>query len=101
MRYTMLIWGDESTVKSPALVDEVETWWEKWHAAGKVVRGVRRPRRSGGGGGHLAGRRRRVHGRGTPDRRLARACFTGLVEASCERRAGAVAAGHVMAPARR
>lgn len=39
MRYTMLIWGDESTVKTPAVVDEVEAWWEKWHAAGKVVRG--------------------------------------------------------------
>jgi hypothetical protein len=39
VRYTMLIWGDDATAKDPALIAEVEAWWEKWHAAGKVVRG--------------------------------------------------------------
>ncbi|RQW88717.1 YciI family protein [Micromonospora globispora] len=39
MRYTMVIWGDDSTGKDPALIDEVDAWWQKWHAAGKVVRG--------------------------------------------------------------
>lgn len=39
MRYTMLIWNDVAAAKDPALLDEVEAWWEKWHAAGKVVRG--------------------------------------------------------------
>jgi hypothetical protein len=43
MRYVMIIAGDESNwfgSAAPAgLLDEVNSWWDKWHAAGKIVKG--------------------------------------------------------------
>jgi hypothetical protein len=43
MRYVMILCGDESKWSEPdvseGLMDEVNAWWEKWHAAGKVVEG--------------------------------------------------------------
>ncbi|MFI6071445.1 YciI family protein [Actinoplanes sp. NPDC051343] len=43
MRYAMIITGDESHWFGPAvesgLMDQVDAWWEKWHQAGKIVRG--------------------------------------------------------------
>lgn len=44
MRYVMLICGEESSwfrdpEKGEAVMREVNAWWEKWHAAGKLVQG--------------------------------------------------------------
>ncbi|MEU8607118.1 YciI family protein [Actinoplanes sp. NPDC048791] len=43
MRYVMIITGDEShwfgAAAASGLLDEVNAWWQKWHDAGKVVRG--------------------------------------------------------------
>lgn len=43
MRYVMIITGDESNWFEPkvsaGLLQEVNAWWEKWHAAGKIVKG--------------------------------------------------------------
>jgi hypothetical protein len=43
VRYVMIITGDESNWFEPklpeGLLDEVNTWWSRWHEAGKVVRG--------------------------------------------------------------
>jgi len=43
MRYVMIIAGDEQNwfdeATASGLMDEVNTWWDKWFAAGKVVPG--------------------------------------------------------------
>jgi hypothetical protein len=43
MRYVMIIAGDEShwydDAVASGLMDEVNAWWEKWHAAGKIQLG--------------------------------------------------------------
>ena len=43
VRYVMIIAGDESNWFGPGapagLMDEVNSWWDKWHAAGKIVQG--------------------------------------------------------------
>ncbi|AGZ39158.1 YciI family protein [Actinoplanes friuliensis] len=43
MRYVMILTGDESNWFDPeqaeSLMDEVGTWWEKWHQEGKIVKG--------------------------------------------------------------
>lgn len=43
MRYVMIIAGDESNwfgADAPAgMLDEVNSWWDKWHAVGKIVQG--------------------------------------------------------------
>jgi hypothetical protein len=43
MRYVMIITGDESNWFEPGLpaglLDEVNTGWDKWNKAGKVLRG--------------------------------------------------------------
>jgi hypothetical protein len=43
MRYVMLVCGEESNWVEPklpeGLLDEVGAWWDKWHAAGKIVKG--------------------------------------------------------------
>lgn len=43
MRYVMIVTGDESNWFEPGLPaglrDEVNRWWDKWHEAGRIVRG--------------------------------------------------------------
>ncbi|GAA2485242.1 YciI family protein [Winogradskya humida] len=43
MRYVMIITGDESNWfgdDAPAdLMDQVNTWWEKWYEAGRIAKG--------------------------------------------------------------
>jgi hypothetical protein len=43
VRYVMIIAGDESNWFGPeapaGLLDEVNSWWDKWHADGKIVQG--------------------------------------------------------------
>ena len=43
MRYVMIIAGDESgwfdEAVASGLMEEVNAWWEKWHAAGKILTG--------------------------------------------------------------
>ena len=43
MRYVMIIAGDEShwfdEAVASGLMDEVNSWWDKWHQAGKIERG--------------------------------------------------------------
>ena len=43
MQYVMILVGDESKWESPDLpenlMDEIGTWWDKWHQAGKVLDG--------------------------------------------------------------
>jgi hypothetical protein len=43
MRYVMIIAGDEAAWDEPGLteglMDEINTWWEKWFEAGKVEQG--------------------------------------------------------------
>ncbi|MDI6101269.1 YciI family protein [Actinoplanes sp. NEAU-A12] len=43
MRYVMILVGDESKWSDPevaeGLMDEINTWWQKWSEAGKIVAG--------------------------------------------------------------
>ncbi|MEU4238055.1 YciI family protein [Actinoplanes sp. NPDC026619] len=43
VRYVMIIAGEEDgwfdEAVSSGLMDEVNAWWEKWYAAGKIVKG--------------------------------------------------------------
>lgn len=44
MRYVMMICGDEGAwsadpTRTEAVMQEINAWWEKWHAEGKVVEG--------------------------------------------------------------
>jgi hypothetical protein len=44
MRYVMMICGDETAwygdpARAEAVMQEINSWWEKWHAEGKVVEG--------------------------------------------------------------